>query len=512
MIWRNWLNAAITRMGLVAVVTMSLSAALVLTVQKLDKEREISHYQEVAQKYASLLDNKLARAEAETHKLSSISSLAKNAQELVTSLPWVMRLEQRNSSGDLVWKYALEESSLEEPAGLTPTLIVAMQEGTERIGRLHYSAPQSTDLSRLSTSKYAQIHVSWQLDTTDQYGLASWSINKLLDAVNKESSTELGVVASLVADEIHDSSFKSQKQWVRLGSTGINLPLHFVSQQLPTSDWQTFVAPVLTLLLLVALGLLYRETYLRQRAEAQAREQQERVQANAWLATLGEIATIISHEINQPLAAIETYAATCERVIAQGALDLGTLQQALSGVRAQAERTSRIIRSVHDFAQSRKISTQSVDVMEVVRELSTLIDIQAKRFQSIVKVQGVSGFLLNIDKTALELILLNLIRNGLEAMARTSAENRLLEITISESKSWLEVAVADTGAGVSPEIKDRLFQPFVTNKPHGTGVGLSLCKSMVEKYRGHIFYANRPTGGSIFTARFPIDRDKLDRA
>ncbi len=511
MIWRTWLKAASTRMELLAVITLSLAVVSALTVQELDKQREASYYQSIAQRYALLLDEKLAQAEAATHKQSTSSALAAHAQELLTQQPWLIRLEQRNHAGDLVWSHVFTEEGAKQPVALSPALVLPMQEGAASLGRPHYSALQAPESPNEQTDKGAQIHVAWPLGTTDRYGLATWSIPKLLSAVNLDSRASLGVEATWMENESIAASHQVQEQWVRLGSTGVMLPLMFTATAMPVSNWQAFAVPLMTVLLLLALGLLYRETYLRQRAEAQTREQQERVQANARLATLGEIATMISHEINQPLAAIETYAATCERVIAQNKVTQGTLQQALSGVRAQAERAGRIIRSVQDFAQSRKEATQGVDVMEVVRELSTLIDIQAKRFQSIVKVQGVTGIRIQTDKTMIEQVLLNLIRNGLESMRQTPEVKRLLEVSVARTSAWLEIAIADNGCGVSPDIRERLFQPFVTNKPQGTGVGLSLCKSLVEKYRGQIFYAEKPTGGSIFTVRLPLAHDASDK-
>lgn len=382
-----------------------------------------------------------------------------------------------------------------------------MQEGASRLGQPHFSG-----LQLASSGGSSEIHVAWQLQTPQRYGLATWSLPQLLSAVNRDAYAELGAQAHWGKHVTQSALSPPEDQWVRLGNTGVILPLTFVITALPNSNnWQAYAVPLMTVLLFVTLGFLYRENDLRQRAEAQTREQQERVQANARLATLGEIATMISHEINQPLAAIETYAATCERVLTQKSGSSETLQRALSGVRAQTERAGRIIRSVQDFAQSRKEATQGVDPMEVIRELSTLIDIQAKRFKAIVKVQGVTGIRVHTDKTMLEQVLLNLIRNGLEAMCNSPENGRMLEISVTRDTPWLSISVADNGSGVDPEIRDKLFLPFVTDKPKGTGVGLSLCKSLVEKYHGQIVHCDVPTGGSIFTVRLPLEHDALER-
>lgn len=506
--WRTWAKPALTRMGLLAFVTLSFAVLSVLTVQELDKQREANRYEGLAARYALLLDKTIAQAEAGIYQQRANKSTATNAQSLLQQQPWIVRLEDRNSAGDLVWSHVFTEEGayqpLAQPIALPSSVVLPIQEGAARAGRPHYSALQMTAVTQGQSDKEAHIHVAWPLDASDHFGFASWSVPKLLDAVNREAVASLGVKATWAA---FTSNPIAQEQWVRLGSTGVMLPL-MLTTTAPTalSAWQAYAAPVMTVLLVLTLGFLYRENFLRQRAEALMREQQERVQASARLATLGEIAKMISHEINQPLAAIETYAATCERLLAQNKADEGTLQQALSGVRTQAERAGRIIRSVQDFAQSRKEATQAVDVMEVIRELSPLIDIQAKRFKAIVKVQGVTGVRVQTNKTMIEQVLLNLVRNGLEAMRDTPEEKRLLEVTVtSKDATWLVIAVTDHGCGVAPEIRERLFLPFITNKAQGTGVGLSLCKSLVEKYRGQISYSDMLAGGSIFTVSLPLD-------
>lgn len=504
--WRTSAKLALNRMELLGLITLSFAVLSVLTVQELDKQREASQYEGLAARYALLLDKTIAQAEAEIYQQRRHKATAAHAQTLLQQQPWIVRLEERNSAGDLSWSHVFTEVGANQPLALPNALVLPIQEGAARAGRPHYSAVQAAALNVAAHAKEnqeAQIHVAWPLDANDHFGFASWSIPQLLNAVNTEAMASLGVKATWAQ---FTTPQQAQEQWVRLGSTGVMLPL-VMTITVPSifSVWQAYALPVMTVLLVLTLGFLYRENALRQRAEALTREQQERVQASARLATLGEIATMISHEINQPLAAIETYAATCERVLAQNKAAEGTLQQALSGVRAQAERAGRIIRSVQDFAQSRKEATQAVDVMEVIRELSTLIDIQAKRFNAIVKVQGVTGVRVQTNKTMIEQVLLNLVRNGLEAMRDSPEEKRLLEITVTREDSWLVIAVTDHGCGVAPEIRERLFLPFTTTKAQGTGVGLSLCKSLVEKYRGQIAYADKPLGGSVFTVTLPLE-------
>jgi len=169
---------------------------------------------------------------------------------------------------------------------------------------------------------------------------------------------------------------------------------------------------------------------------------------------------------------------------------------------------SRIIRSVQDFAQSRSETPQGLDVMAVIRDLAPLIDLQAKRLKAIVKVQGMTGLHIVADKTMMEQVILNLVRNGLEAMRNTPEDRRLLTIEVLKNDTSLNLRITDQGSGIAPELRDRIFSAFVTNKHKGTGVGLSLCKSLVEKHRGRISFADNPNGGTIFTVELPIELPK----
>lgn len=504
--WLTWRKFTLTRLEVLTLLTVSFAVLSVLTVLELKKQREETLYEGLASNYALLLDKVISQSEAEIHQLNTSKTLSENAQALVENQPWVVRLEDRNGSGDLAWSHVFIEAGSTQPLSLNAALVLSMQEGAARAGRPHYSLSKKLELTPKAKDEPPQIHLAWTLANNEHYGFASWSIPKLLDAVNIESMASLGVKAQWAPQGGLALNQEAPEKLVRLGSTGLMLPLIFITDvKSPFDAWQTYAFPVMVVLLVITLVLLYKETYLRQRAESITREQQERVQANARLATLGEIATMISHEINQPLAAIESYAATCERVLSQRNANDSTLKQGLTGIRSQAERLGRIIRSVQDFAQSRKETTQTVDVMKVIGELAALIDIQAKRFKAIVKVQGETNLSVQTNKTMIEQVVLNLVRNGLEAMHDTPEENRLLTLTVKREKNWLEIVVTDRGCGVTPEIRERLFSPFVTNKTHGTGVGLSSCKSLVEKYRGQISYTDIVSGGSMFTVRLPLD-------
>ena len=500
MTWRTAYDALAARLVVLVVLTLGLIAMSVAAMHEWSREQELASYQAVAQRYAALLDDTLVQTEADLQRSSANGALNKQAPLLLERMPWLLSLQERTSSGELLWQRgeaANATSTNELPVATVLTLI----EGANAIGHLHFADVQST------AEGAALLHAAWPVSGGKNFGVTTLSLTRLVREVNRTSSVALGVNAQLLEGASAAASDALNEQTIRLGSTGlqVRLRLDTTAGFLQRAPWQLYGLPVMTLMLAAALGMYVREMVLRQRAEAVTREQQEQVQANSRFATLGEIAAMISHEINQPLAAIEMYTSTCQKVLSNERPQVETLAQALLGLRSQTERASRIIRSVQDFAQNRSETAQGVDVMAVLRDLIPLIEIQAKRFRAVVRVQGEKGVHVVADKTMLEQVLLNLVRNGLEAMRETPEDSRQLHIGVTRREGWLDIKVTDQGSGVAPEMRNKLFSAFVTNKPKGTGVGLSLCKSLVEKHQGHIRFEDNPKGGTIFVVELPVD-------
>lgn len=247
----------------------------------------------------------------------------------------------------------------------------------------------------------------------------------------------------------------------------------------------------------------------QRRSEELSRASQERLQATARLATVGEMASLLSHELNQPLAAISSYATGSMNVLAQPPTpgQLQDVQTALSGIAAQAERAGRVIKSVHDFVRRRDQSRREVDVAEIVQAILPLVRLQAQKLMVKLDVQvQVQLPRLNCDPTMLEQVLLNLARNGMQAMAHTPAEARVLRIDVRQEGLGLCFSVEDHGAGISAEVAEQLFTPFFTTKPEGMGLGLSLCRTVVEQHAGQLRYDTPAHGGTRFHFTLPLQR------
>lgn len=255
----------------------------------------------------------------------------------------------------------------------------------------------------------------------------------------------------------------------------------------------------------------------QKRIEELARRQQEILQSHSRLATLGEMASTLSHELNQPLAAITSYAAACENLVAARPSRPEAVAQALRGIRTQAERAGQVIRSVQSFLRRRAVDRDGVDLAALVRGLEPLLRLQATRTGARIDIHIPAGTTVHADRIMLEQVLLNLTRNGFEAMSETPAIDRVLEVRAravrnDERGERVEISVADRGRGVPPEVLPQLFNAFFTTKTDGMGLGLSLCRSVIEQHGGSLQYRAAPGGGSIFAFDLPMALEGVDGA
>lgn len=247
----------------------------------------------------------------------------------------------------------------------------------------------------------------------------------------------------------------------------------------------------------------------RKRAEELNRQQHEKLQASARLATMGELASMLAHELNQPLAAISSYTTGALNLIARAAgdgaaLDPALLQPALEKAGVQAQRAGQIIRSVHQFVKKREPERELLDVASLVDGIGTLIELQARKYFVAIRTSIDAGLPpLSADRMMLEQVLLNLTRNAIEAMQDVAPERRILRIDATLVHEQVCVAVIDHGHGISDDVAERLFSPFFSTKAEGMGMGLSICRTAVEFHGGTLTHRANPDGGTIFSFSLP---------
>jgi two-component system sensor histidine kinase DctS len=237
----------------------------------------------------------------------------------------------------------------------------------------------------------------------------------------------------------------------------------------------------------------------QRRFEEVARQQQDRLQATARLASVGEMASLLSHELNQPLSAIASYASGSLNLLnatdaadADSAAELKPmLGQALTRIAEQAERAGRVIKSVHDLVRRREQLHETLSAEQLFESVLPLARLYARKSGTRIEldlpaVPGAPRLRVRCDRTMVEQVLLNLARNGIQAMETTVPPTaRVLTLRARQTHPrWITFTIADTGPGVAPEVAARLFTPFFTTKAEGMGLGLSLCRTVIEQHGG----------------------------
>lgn len=247
------------------------------------------------------------------------------------------------------------------------------------------------------------------------------------------------------------------------------------------------------------------EREIAERAKAQeeaARHRAERDQFSR-LGILGEMASNIAHELNQPLGAIVNYARGMSRLLEGGRADPALLADAAQAVAAQAERAAGIIQRIRGFVRRRQPRRERLDINEVVAETLALFETMAGRRGIAVHVHlAEDPPLVSMDRVEIQQVLLNILQNAVDASRGVDEAGDGITVRTSAAEGGVKVAVRDCGPGLTPEAAARLFEPFFTTKPEGLGLGLSICRTIIESHGGRLWA--HPNPGRGLTLRFTL--------
>jgi two-component system sensor histidine kinase DctS len=244
----------------------------------------------------------------------------------------------------------------------------------------------------------------------------------------------------------------------------------------------------------------------RKRAEELSRQHEEKLQFTARLVTMGEMASTLAHEINQPLSAIASYTTGCINRLDAGDLSRNELREALCKLADQAQRAGRVIRRIYDFVRRSEPQRAPCSINGIVEDAIELVEADArKRGMKIVPALSASLPEIMADRVMIEQVLLNLMRNGMDAMQSAEADRRLLVVSTARHDKSLLVSVADRGTGIAREAAAHLFEPFYSTKPGGMGMGLNICRSIIEFHKGRLWVDANPEGGTIFRFTLPLE-------
>lgn len=222
---------------------------------------------------------------------------------------------------------------------------------------------------------------------------------------------------------------------------------------------------------------------------------------------LGEMASTLAHEINQPLTAINNYLKGCHRLLQRfEGDDVPPLRDALAKAADQALRAGQIIRRLREFVSRGDSERRVENLAKLIEDASTLALVGARENAIAVSFRlDPKAELVLVDRIQVQQVLVNLIRNAIEILLESPGARELEIATIQGNDGTVQVSVADSGAGLAPEVRAHLFRPFVTTKQKGMGLGLSICRTIIEAHGGKIWVDPRPKGGTVFrfTLRVP---------
>jgi C4-dicarboxylate-specific signal transduction histidine kinase len=261
-------------------------------------------------------------------------------------------------------------------------------------------------------------------------------------------------------------------------------------------------------ILAVLGGTLAFEHRRRREAEAQVRRHLETITHIDRLAMMGQLTASLTHELHQPLGAILRNSEAAKMLLASGRSSLAELEEIVEDIRKDDKRAAEIIRRMKVLLRKHEFSRETVDVNALVTETVTLVapTAKAQHVQLNTNLNDTPP-IVEGDRVHLQQVLLNLILNGFDAMSRTLPGSKTLIVATHATSHHVEVSVSDRGIGLPTDAVEDIFEPFVTTKREGMGIGLSIARSIVEAHHGHIAAENNVGGGATVRFSIPAHQD-----
>jgi len=259
---------------------------------------------------------------------------------------------------------------------------------------------------------------------------------------------------------------------------------------------------------IVGSVVVFRDISARKQAEEKARQYQAELAHVARLSTMGEMASGMAHELNQPLTAIATNADACIRLLESNPEARDRIIDALETIGTQARRAGGIIQQLRQFVRKEVPEPTPVDLNQLIEEVLVLVQPELER-AGITVVRELEPGLAHVPAQRIQIdqVLLNLILNAIEAMGDEAVTERRLTLrTANAGDNAVVVSVEDTGPGLPPEIREKLFTPFVTSKSQGMGLGLSISQGIIEAHKGNLYYDDS-AGRTLFRFTLPVSNE-----
>jgi len=278
----------------------------------------------------------------------------------------------------------------------------------------------------------------------------------------------------------------------------------------PTA-WEQYHAYILavTAAILIQAALIIWLLYEHRRrrvAEVEARQRMSELAHMNRRATVGELSASLAHELNQPLGSILTNAETAELIANSPSPDMAEIKEIMADIKRDDLRAAEIIRRLRNILKKAPSETRDLDLNEVVREVFDFLAVQAgARGVALSNVPAQQMLQVHGDRIQVQQVILNLILNGMEAMADAPAGQRKIIGRLAQlDEAFAEISIYDFGSGISSADLEKVFDPFFTTKMEGMGMGLSIARTIVEAHGGRIWAENHPAGGAVFRLTLPL--------
>jgi signal transduction histidine kinase len=270
--------------------------------------------------------------------------------------------------------------------------------------------------------------------------------------------------------------------------------------------WQIMLISAALVLQSLLIGGLFYEHRRRRKAEVEASRRMAELAHMNRGAAIGQMSASIVHEINQPLAAILMNAGTGLRWLAKDTPNIERAARALKNIAGDGNRASRVVETLRAMFKKETSNRALVDINDAIREVLALLRIELEEHEVVTKVTLKEGLpRVMADRVQLQQVIFNLVTNAIEAMSSTAAGSRVLRLRSEATESGeCIVAIEDSGPGIEPEALKRIFEPFFTSKSTGMGMGLSICRSIVEAHGGRLGIAKNAPKGAVFQFALPV--------
>ena len=516
--------------GLVVLVAAAIALSF-FTVQTLIETKRQNELQSLSTQMSDLFRQNLAelntRLVAQTNLLDvDRNAFTNNAQNLMREFPAILAVELRSTRGDLlkaVVKHNPDGAPGQPLRKTLPPWLLSDFEIVATGSRSKLSAIYSASLNPYFANHLGELQflVEEFFPLTGNRGVmvvifnpSQWFFSDSLVAqfqknIQYRFKLENPGQEVIASSDNSDRLVGERDRYVTPISYFTDRPLYLVIENLSLARANTthvleILVFALAILIVLAGVFIFKGWREYSNAQATLRMHEQMLLEQSKFVSMGEISTILSHELNQPLATIETYSTASQAILAQAQPDQAKLLKAISAIRDETARISKIIKNIRSFIVNNQTQVMEIDAALLLDSLKTVLQMQAAHYQAQLVIEKKDSFTVEADRLMLEQVILNLSRNAFEAMRASPVGKRTLSIQIVREQNLGKLIFSDSGPGISAEVGAKLFTPFFSTKTDSMGIGLSLCRSLVERYQGQLHWQNNSLGGAQFTISFAV--------